>query len=73
MREGDPGSIHPDDMRDTPDKNVKEIDELRINESGYGRYSSQKPDTENLDQQDFQIDEETRKMRDRQAEEGEDL
>ena len=62
MKEGDPGSVHPDDLRDTPDKNVSEIEKLRAKESESGHYSSQKPDTENLDQQDFQIDAGTKKI-----------
>ncbi len=65
MREGDPGSINSNDFnRKTPDKNVSETDPLRAEESDHGRYVSQKPDTENLDQHISQIDEGTKKMLD---------
>ena len=62
MGEGDPGSMNPNEHREAPDKNVREIDALRVEESEAGHYSSRKPDTENLDQMDFQVDEGTKAM-----------
>lgn len=61
-READPGNFKENDLRTPPDKNVSETDPLRATESDHGRYVSQKPDTENLDQIDFQIDEGTKQL-----------
>ncbi len=65
MGEGDPGSVNPNEINRTPpDKNISETEKLRAEESDEGRYVSQKPDTENLDQHISQIDEGTKKMLD---------
>lgn len=64
MREGDPGNIDPNEIgRSNPAKDIRAVDKLDINESGFGRDQSYKAAEEHIDDGISQIDDETRNMR----------